>query len=40
VAKIHLQAMLSDVGYSNFKRPAVFCAETEKEKTEHYAGGC
>jgi hypothetical protein len=31
VAKIHIQVMLPDVGYSNFKRPAVFCAEKERE---------
>jgi hypothetical protein len=29
--KLHLQVMLSDVGYSNFKRQVVFCTETERE---------
>jgi hypothetical protein len=29
--KIHLQIMLADIGYSNFKRLVTFCAEGERE---------
>jgi hypothetical protein len=29
VEMIHIQIMLSDVGYSNFKRLIAFCAEKE-----------
>jgi hypothetical protein len=28
---IHLQIMLSDVGYSNYKRLVVFCTQKERE---------
>jgi hypothetical protein len=29
--EIHLQIMLSDIGYNSFKRPIVFCAEKKWE---------